>query len=52
MIPVEHAELVRATLPLADVVLLDGIGHTPHVSQPAYVGERIAAWIGSDASRS
>lgn len=29
----------------ADVVLLDGIGHTPHLSQPAYVGERLAAWI-------
>jgi pimeloyl-ACP methyl ester carboxylesterase len=47
VIPVEHAELVREALPRADVVLLDGIGHTPHLSQPAFVGERLAAWIGS-----
>jgi NTE family protein len=44
VIPVEHAELVRDMLPQADVVLLDGIGHTPHLSQPAFVGERLAAW--------
>ena len=47
VIPVEHAELVRETLPRADVVLLDGIGHTPHLSQPVFVGERLAAWIRS-----
>jgi pimeloyl-ACP methyl ester carboxylesterase len=45
VIPVEHAERVREVLPHAEVVLLDGIGHTPHLSQPAYVGERLAAWI-------
>ena len=45
VIPVEHVELVRDTLPDADIVLLDGIGHTPHLSQPGYVGERLAAWI-------
>ncbi len=45
VIPVEHAQLVSESLPQADVVLLDGIGHTPHLSQPAYVGERLAAWI-------
>jgi EmrB/QacA subfamily drug resistance transporter len=44
VIPVEHAELVRSTLPQAEIVLLEGIGHTPHLSQPAYVGERLAAW--------
>jgi EmrB/QacA subfamily drug resistance transporter len=47
VIPVEHAEQLRETLPRADVVLLDGIGHTPHLSQPAFVGERLAAWIRS-----
>jgi pimeloyl-ACP methyl ester carboxylesterase len=47
VIPVEHAELVRGTLPQAEIVLLDGIGHTPHLSQPAFVGERIAAWVRS-----
>jgi pimeloyl-ACP methyl ester carboxylesterase len=52
VIPVEHAELVRAALPQADVVLLDGIGHTPHLSQPAYVGERLAAWVGSTTAAS
>jgi len=48
VIPVEHAQLVREALPHADVILLDGIGHTPHLSQPAYVGERVAAWIRSN----
>jgi pimeloyl-ACP methyl ester carboxylesterase len=47
VIPVEHAELVRETLPHADIVLLDGIGHMPHLSQPAFVGERLAAWVKS-----
>ena len=46
VIPVAHADAVRGVLPRAEVVLLEGIGHTPHVSQPAYVGERIVAWIG------
>ena len=49
VIPVEHAELVRETLPHAEIVLLDGIGHMPHLSQPAFVGERIAAWVRSTA---
>jgi pimeloyl-ACP methyl ester carboxylesterase len=44
VIPVEHADLVRESLPDAEIVLLEGIGHTPHLSQPLYVGERIAAW--------
>jgi pimeloyl-ACP methyl ester carboxylesterase len=50
VIPVEHAELVRDMLPQADVVLLDGIGHTPHLSQPAFVGERLAAWVRGSAA--
>jgi MFS family permease len=46
VIPVGHADAVRDLLPRAEVALLEEIGHTPHVSQPAYVGERIVAWIG------
>jgi pimeloyl-ACP methyl ester carboxylesterase len=45
VIPAAHADLVRDALPDAEVVLLDGIGHTPHLSQPAYVGERLGAWM-------
>jgi pimeloyl-ACP methyl ester carboxylesterase len=45
VIPAEHAELVRDALPDAEIVLMDGIGHTPHLSQPAYVGERLGAWM-------
>jgi pimeloyl-ACP methyl ester carboxylesterase len=45
VIPAAHAELVRDGLPDAEVVLMDGIGHTPHLSQPAYVGERLGAWM-------
>jgi EmrB/QacA subfamily drug resistance transporter len=44
VIPVEHADLVRESLPDAEIILLEGIGHTPHLSQPVYVGERITAW--------
>src|SRR5215218_1347241 len=45
VIPVAHAELVRQALPHAEVLLLDGIGHTPQLSQPLFVGERLAAWM-------
>jgi EmrB/QacA subfamily drug resistance transporter len=45
VIPVEHAELVRGACPHAEVLLLEGIGHTPQLSQPVYVGERLAHWI-------
>jgi EmrB/QacA subfamily drug resistance transporter len=45
VIPAAHAEFVRDALPHAEIVLMDGIGHTPHLSQPAYVGERLGAWM-------
>lgn len=50
VIPVEHAEHMRDTLPNAEVLLLDGIGHAPHLSQPAFVGERLAGWIRDSAA--
>ena len=50
VIRVEHTELVRDMLPRAGIVLLDGIGHTPHPSQPAYVGGRLAAWVRSTSA--
>ena len=45
IIPVSHVEPLRAAVPDATVVLLDGIGHAPHLSQPAFVAERLAAWM-------
>jgi EmrB/QacA subfamily drug resistance transporter len=45
VIPVAHADPLRAALPEATVVLLDGIGHTPHLSQPGFVAGQLAGWI-------
>jgi EmrB/QacA subfamily drug resistance transporter len=45
VIPVKHAEPLRAALPRADVVLLEGLGHVPQLSQPAFMAERLAGWI-------
>ena len=45
VIPVAHADPLRAALPHADVILLDGIGHAPHLSQPAFVAAQLAGWI-------
>ncbi|MET0683671.1 MAG: DHA2 family efflux MFS transporter permease subunit [Solirubrobacteraceae bacterium] len=45
IIPAAHAERLRAADPDATIVLIDGIGHAPHLNQPAFVAERLAAWI-------
>ena len=29
----------------ATIVLIDGIGHAPHLNQPAFVAEKLAGWI-------
>ena len=45
VIPVSHCDALRAAVPEASIVLMDGIGHAPHLSQPAFVGGRLAGWM-------
>jgi pimeloyl-ACP methyl ester carboxylesterase len=45
VIPAAHAERVRELHPRAEVVLLDGVGHSPQLAQAGYVAERIAAFM-------
>ena len=45
VIPVAHAKAVQELHPRAEVVLLDGVGHSPQLAQAAFVAERIGAFI-------
>jgi pimeloyl-ACP methyl ester carboxylesterase len=45
IIPADHAHRVKEVDPDAELVMLEGIGHTPQLSQPAFVAEQIATWI-------
>lgn len=46
VMPVEQSHVAADLHPTAEVVLLDGVGHLPQLSQPAYVAERIAEFTG------
>jgi hypothetical protein len=46
MIPIEHGHAVLERLPAARLVALEGVGHVPHVVQPAYVAERLSEFFG------
>lgn len=46
VIPVAHAEAVRELHPDAEVVLLDGVGHSPQLAQASFVAESIGAFVG------
>ncbi|HYI17534.1 MAG TPA: DHA2 family efflux MFS transporter permease subunit [Solirubrobacteraceae bacterium] len=45
VIPVSHCDALRAAVPEASIVLMDGIGHAPHLSQPAFVAGQLAGWM-------
>jgi pimeloyl-ACP methyl ester carboxylesterase len=47
VIPARHVELIRDVRPDAHVVLLDGVGHSPHLAQPTVVAEALSSWISS-----
>jgi EmrB/QacA subfamily drug resistance transporter len=47
VIPVAHARRAAEINPDAEVVLLDGVGHHPHLSQAAFVAERMMAFVGA-----
>jgi EmrB/QacA subfamily drug resistance transporter len=50
VIPARHAELIQEVRPDAQVVLLDGVGHSPHLARPTVVAEALSTWI-SQAQR-
>jgi pimeloyl-ACP methyl ester carboxylesterase len=45
VIPVAHAQAVQEMHPRAQVVLLEGIGHSPQLAQAAFVAERIGTFM-------
>jgi EmrB/QacA subfamily drug resistance transporter len=50
VIPVKHCGRLREALPQAEIVLLEGVGHTPQLSQPAFMAERLSAWMRATAA--
>lgn len=45
--PIEVGEFVAATIPDAELVLLDATGHCPHLSAPDATADAIATFIGT-----
>jgi pimeloyl-ACP methyl ester carboxylesterase len=45
MIPAHHASAALASNPGAEVALLDGTGHLPHLTRAGLVGERLSSFI-------
>jgi pimeloyl-ACP methyl ester carboxylesterase len=49
IIPATHAHAVEQHLPQAQITLLEGVGHSPQLVQPAFVAERIAHFVDAPA---
>ena len=47
MIPAHHTAALRAAHDSAEIVLIDGTGHLPHLSRSELVAERLSAFITS-----
>jgi EmrB/QacA subfamily drug resistance transporter len=45
VIPPHHASTALAILPAAELALLDGIGHLPHLTRSEFVAERLTSFI-------
>jgi EmrB/QacA subfamily drug resistance transporter len=45
MIPAHHASAARASNPVAELALLDGTGHLPHLTRAGLVAERLCSFI-------
>jgi hypothetical protein len=45
IIPARHASAALAIHPSTDLVLLDGVGHLPHLTHGEFVAERLSAFI-------
>jgi EmrB/QacA subfamily drug resistance transporter len=51
MIPVHHASAAVAHNPEAELVLLDGAGHLPHLTRAEFVAERLSSFIEEATAR-
>ena len=45
MIPAHHASAALASNPGAELALLDGAGHLPHLTRAGLVAERLSSFI-------
>jgi EmrB/QacA subfamily drug resistance transporter len=45
VIPVSHGLAAAERLPDAQLVLLDGVGHVPHITQASFIAQRIAEFV-------
>ena len=50
MIPAHHASAALASNPGAELVLLDGTGHLPHLTRAELVAERLSSFINDSAA--
>ena len=51
MIPAHHASAALASNPDAELALLDGTGHLPHLTRAAAVAERLSSFINDSPAR-
>jgi pimeloyl-ACP methyl ester carboxylesterase len=51
MIPVQHASAALVSNPAAELVLLDGTGHLPHLTRAEFVAERLISFIDEAPAR-
>jgi pimeloyl-ACP methyl ester carboxylesterase len=51
IIPVDHASAALTSLPGTELVLLDGVGHLPHLTRGEFVAERVSCFIDESPNR-
>jgi pimeloyl-ACP methyl ester carboxylesterase len=51
VIPAHHASAALAFNPGAELVLLDGVGHVPHLSRGEFVADRLSSFINEAPAR-
>ena len=51
MIPAHHASAALASNPGAELALLDGTGHLPHLTRAGLVAERLSSFINDSPVR-
>ena len=51
MIPAHHASAALASNPSAELALLDGTGHLPHLTRAKLVADRLSSFINDSAAR-
>ena len=51
MIPVHHASALLTSAPYAELELLDGVGHLPHLTEADFVADRLSSFINDMPAR-